>query len=186
MKNIWTAASIYGPSVLSQERKLLAAQICSTNFAYTKVTMSPHGTILLTGGTGKVSSRIATLLSANGNSTLIASRSGTTAPLPHCRGVKFDWYDSATWPTAFSNATVTAAFLVAPPDVECAPPVNKFIDFAIERGVKRFVLMSASLLPVEDGPMMSQISKYLLTLDIEYAILRPTWFMGRFSNCLCV
>merc|ERR1712093_591796 len=50
----------------------------------------------------------------------------------------FDWYDSATWPTAFSNAAVTAAFLVSPPDIDCAPPVNKFIDFAIERGVKRF------------------------------------------------
>jgi len=94
----------------------------------------------------------------------------------------FDWYDSATWPTAFSNAAVTAAFLVSPPDIDCAPPVNKFIDFAIERGVKRFVLLGASLLPVEDGPMMSQISKYLLTLNVEYAILRPTWFMENFSE----
>merc|ERR1712093_149277 len=82
----------------------------------------------------------------------------------------FDWYDSATWPTAFSNAAVTAAFLVSPPDIDCAPPV------------KRFVLLGASLSPVEDGPMMSQISKYLLTLNVEYAILRPTWFMENFSE----
>ncbi|KAG4427442.1 hypothetical protein IFR05_017074 [Cadophora sp. M221] len=144
--------------------------------------MSSNDTIFLTGGTGKVSSRLASILSAAGNPTIIASRSGTSFPLPNIHGVKFDWDKPETWSSAFENASITAAFLVAPPINDCAPPVIKFIDFSIGKGVKRFVLLSASMLPVEDGPMMSQISKYIVGLGLEYAILRPSWFMENFSE----
>lgn len=140
--------------------------------------MSSKDTVFLTGGTGKVSSRLASLLSTADNPTIVASRSGTSLPLSHSHGVKFDWDNPETWSSAFGNTSITAAFLVAPPINDCAPPVIKFIDFAIGKGVKRFVLLSASMLPVEDGPMMSQISKYIVGLDVEYAILRPSWFMG--------
>jgi festuclavine dehydrogenase len=40
------------------------------------------------------------------------------------------------------------------------------------------VLLSASLMNVGDGPMVSKVSKYISFLNIDYAILRPTWFMG--------
>lgn len=63
--------------------------------------------------------------------------------------------------------------------MDCFPPMKTFIDLAMQKGVKRFVLLSASLLDVGDGPMMGKVSKYVTSLNVEYAILRPTWFMGK-------
>jgi festuclavine dehydrogenase len=56
--------------------------------------------------------------------------------------------------------------------------MKAFIDLAVEKGVKRFVLLSASVLDVGDGPMMGKVSKYISSLGVKWAILRPTWFMG--------
>lgn len=139
-------------------------------------------TILLTGGTGKISSRITPPLSANGNDVLIASRSGTSPVLPGCKGVKFDWLDISTYDNIFKNASISAAFLVAPPIMDCVPPMTAFIDLAIKNGVKRFVLLSASVLDDGDGLIMSEVSSYLKGLKVEYAVLQPTWFMENFSE----
>lgn len=134
--------------------------------------------ILLTGGTGKVSSRIIPLLSSNGNTVLVASRSGRCPSLLNTTGVKFDWFDSTTYASSFSQTQINAIFLVAPPIIDCVPPMKTFIDLAVEKGVKRFVLLSASVLDAGDGPMMGKVSKYISSLGVEWAILRPTWFMG--------
>lgn len=140
------------------------------------------GSFLLTGGTGKISSRIAPLLSANGNHIFLASRSGTSPNLPHCKGVKFDWLDANTYNTPFENASITAAFLVAPPILDCVSVMKEFIDLAVKKGVKRFVLLSASVQEEGDGPIMAQVSDYVKNLGVEYAILKPTWFMQNFSE----
>lgn len=140
--------------------------------------MSSKGSILLTGGTGKISSRITPLLASNGNTVLVASRSGKYPSFASTSGVKFDWFDSTTYTNPFSHSQISAIFLVAPPIMDCLPPMKAFIDLAVEKGVKRFVLLSASLLDVGDGPMMGQVSKYLSGLGVEWAVLRPTWFMG--------
>jgi festuclavine dehydrogenase len=34
------------------------------------------------------------------------------------------------------------------------------------------------VLDAGDGPMMGKVSKYISSLGVEWAILRPTWFMG--------
>lgn len=141
----------------------------------------PTGTILLTGGTGKISSRISSLLSANGNDVLLASRSGTSPALPRCKGIKFDWLDASTYNNPFDNASISAVFLVAPPVMDCVPPMTAFIDLAVKNGVKRFVLLSASVLEAADGPMMSRVCDYIKALKVDYAILQPTWFVGMCS-----
>jgi len=140
--------------------------------------MSSKGTILLTGGTGKISSRIAPLLSSNGNHVLVASRSGKSASLPKTTGVKFDWLDSTTYSTPFSHSQIKAIFLIAPPIMDFLPPMKSFIDLAVGKGVRRFVLLSASLLDAGDGPMMRQVSECLSSIRVEWTVLRPTWFMG--------
>ncbi len=140
--------------------------------------------ILLTGGTGKISSRITPLLSSNGNTILVASRSGKSPSLPNAIGVKFDWLDSETYANPFSHSQITSIFLVAPPIMDCLPPMKAFIDLAVEKGVKRFVLLSASVMDVGDGPMMGQVSKYLSGLGVEWTVLRPTWFMGVYSSLI--
>jgi festuclavine dehydrogenase len=71
-----------------------------------------------------------------------ASRSGKSAP--GCNGCKFDWLDQTTFSKPFENAIVVSVFLVAPPILDMLPPMKTFIDLAWGKGVKRFVLLSAS------------------------------------------
>ncbi|KAG9234145.1 fungal-specific transcription factor domain-containing protein [Amylocarpus encephaloides] len=144
---------------------------------------STKGTILLLGGTGKVSSRIAPLLSKANYATIQASRSSkAVSPCPNCSGVKFDWFDESTYGIPFSGSKILAIFIVAPPVLEGLPLVQKFVGVARKSGVNRFVLLSASIIGVGDGPAMSQVSGYIEGLGVEYAILRPTWFMENFSE----
>jgi len=144
--------------------------------------MSSKPTILLTGGTGKISSRITPLLSTNGNNILLASRSGTSPNLPNCKGVKFDWLNASTYNNLFENGSISGVFLVAPLIMDCLPPMRSFIDLAIKNGVKRLVLLSASVLEEGDGLIMARVSDYLKGLVVDYAILQPTWFMENFSE----
>jgi festuclavine dehydrogenase len=143
-----------------------------------RLIMSSKGSILLTGGTGKVSSRIAPLLSSKGEAVLVASRSGKCPSIPNTTGVIFDWLDPATYNNPFSHSQINTVFLVAPPIMDCLPPMEAFIILALQKGVKRFVLLSGSLLEVGDGPMMAKVSKYITSLGVEWAVLRPSWFFG--------
>ncbi|KAI1090364.1 putative ergot alkaloid A [Rostrohypoxylon terebratum] len=144
-----------------------------------------NGAVLLLGGTGKVGSRIAPLLKDANVPTLVASRSGKSSA--GLTGVKFDWDDESTWEAVFANAAtpIRAVFLVAPLSSNPGPAMKKFIDFAIPKGVKRFVLLSASSIP-EGGPWMGSTHTYMRELGdqgkTEWAVLRPTWFQQNFSE----
>ncbi|KAI2469312.1 putative ergot alkaloid A [Annulohypoxylon bovei var. microspora] len=146
---------------------------------------SSTGTVLLLGGTGKVGGRIAPLLQAASVPTLVASRSGKSPTgLP---GVKFDWFDESTWETIFANSTtpIAAVFIVSPLLSQPEAILKKFVDFAVAKGAKRFVLLGASTIP-EDGPWMGSTQRYLRELGeqgkIGWAVLRPTWFQENFSE----
>jgi ergot alkaloid biosynthesis protein len=94
--------------------------------------------------------------------------------------VYFDWTKQATWDAALDG--VTSVYLVAPPLVTDA--VRLMIDFgryALERGVKRFVLLSASLLPL-GGPAQGQVHLWLKENAPEWSVMRPSWFMQNFSE----
>lgn len=139
-------------------------------------------TTLLLGGRGKTASRISWLLHAANISFLIASRS-TSASSPFTQAT-FDWLDEESYANPFIKTThegiapITTAYLVPPPIFDLAPPMVKFVDYARNRGVKRFVLLSASTIE-KGGPAMGQVHEHLAGLTgIEYAVLRPTWFMG--------
>ncbi|KAK2807527.1 hypothetical protein FQN50_005395 [Emmonsiellopsis sp. PD_5] len=157
-------------------------------------------TILLLGGRGKTSTRLAALLSAANIPFLLASRttSSTTNP-PHPQA-KFDWLDESTWDTPFAVATATqhqnemnssaavfsAVYLVAPQVLDMVPLMNRFVDFARGKGVRRFVLLSGS--PLEKGgAAMGGVHGYLAELGelgegVEWAVLRPSWFMENLSE----
>jgi uncharacterized protein YbjT (DUF2867 family) len=144
---------------------------------------SPHpgnGTVLVLGGTGKTGSRITRLLEASSVPFLAASRSGAGD-----NGVKFDWMDRATWDIPFGaaspDAPITAVWLIGAPILEMAPLARDFIDLAREKGVRRFVFLSASSVEC-GGPVHGQVHQYLKELgdagQIEWAVMRPTWFSG--------
>jgi len=140
-------------------------------------------TILVLGGRGRTAIRLASYLEEAKIPFLLASRSASSS-CPYQQSF-FDWEDEASHDNPFSQALskglgkITVAYIVAPPVLDIIPRVIKFIDFAQAKGVKRFVFVSASILEKGDEHM-GQVHEYLASLDgiIEWAVLRPTWFMG--------
>lgn len=57
-----------------------------------------------------------------------------------------------------------------------------FIELAAKQGIRRFVLLGSSMVP-EGGPFMGQVHKKLRELNVEWAVLRPSWFMGECKKC---
>jgi ergot alkaloid biosynthesis protein len=126
--------------------------------------------VLVTGGTGKTGGRVARRLAEAGHPVRIGSRSAE---------VPFDWLDPSTYDAALSG--VDRVYLVAPPVEDPYPVMTSFARRAMDRGVRRFVLLSASSLP-EGGPMMGAVHRSLRETAAEWAVLRPTWFMQNFSE----
>ncbi|KAL9603350.1 MAG: hypothetical protein Q9219_001212 [cf. Caloplaca sp. 3 TL-2023] len=155
-------------------------------------------TILLTGGRGKTSLRIASLLSRSSPQPIpyiLASPSGTVPSTPFLpaspppQACRFDWNDRSTWKnpweTASPNTNIKAVYLVSPGLLNPLEVMEPFIRFAREKGTKRFVLLSASSIE-EGGPLMGEVHGYLGGLGreegVEWCVLRPTWFMENFSE----
>ena len=135
-------------------------------------------TILLTGGTGKTGRRIASQLKNEGRRARIASRSGSSV-YGH-PGVCFDWHNKTNHADMLEG--IQAIYLVAPSnETDTLEVMQPFIDLALDRGIRRFVLLSASLLE-EGGPMMGAVHRYLKQHAPEWIVLRPTWFMQNFSE----
>ncbi|SJL15843.1 related to nucleoside-diphosphate-sugar epimerase family protein [Armillaria ostoyae] len=139
-------------------------------------------TILLTGGTGRTATRIARLLRDANQPVLLTYRNGVV-PKPF-KGVKFDWYDASTFEGVFTaDPNIDRIYLVAPAATsEVFPPMKPFIDLAVQKGVRRFVLLSATTMA--DGyPLMGpKVHEYLLSLNVDYAVLRPSWFFENFRT----
>ncbi|CAA7263556.1 unnamed protein product [Cyclocybe aegerita] len=137
-------------------------------------------TILITGGTGKTGFKLAKLLHAANHSVLITSRKGV-APEPF-KAVTFDWNDASTFENPFkADANINKVYLVAPSVFDALPVAKPFIDLAISKGVKRFVLLSATQLQ-KGGVFIGKIHEYIASLGVEYTVLRPTWFIENFGS----
>lgn len=134
--------------------------------------------ILLTGGDGQTASRIARRLDARGVQARRTSRSapaGANGPV-----VRLDWDDPSSYAAALEG--VSAVYLVAPANVaDSLDAMTPFLHRALDAGVRRFVLLSASALP-EGGPMMGRVHAFLREDAPEWVVLRPTWFMQNFSE----
>ena len=134
-------------------------------------------TILITGGTGKTGLKLAHLLNKAGHTILLTSRKGQ---VPHpFKGVKFDWLDPSTFTNPFNaDRAIDRVYVVGPVGVfDTLPHVKPFIDLAVTKGVKRFVVLSASAIP-KGGPVAGKVHEYLEKIGVDYAVLRPTLFMG--------
>ncbi|KAK4205228.1 hypothetical protein QBC40DRAFT_323156 [Triangularia verruculosa] len=160
--------------------------------------------VLVLGGTGTVGSRIASQLAAQGIPTLIASRNPPPSSASTSHHFTFDWDKPSTWEPIFLSQTSTtegtdtdqkepqppskpqpapqpikSVYLIAPPSLTGDGPMIDFVDFARARGVRRFILQSASLIEA-GGPLMGKVHAYLRELgqrgEVEWGVLRPTWF----------
>ncbi|MFD0481405.1 NAD(P)H-binding protein [Kineococcus sp. GCM10028916] len=133
-------------------------------------------TVLVTGGTGTTGSRVARGITAAGAVSRIASRSAA-AP----GQVRFDWADPATHGPALSG--VEAAYLIAPVGVaDPAPLVQPFLETAAAAGVARLVLLSSSAVQESDQPGLGDLHRRVRASGLEWAVLRPSWFMQNFTG----
>lgn len=130
-------------------------------------------TALITGGTGTTGSRVARQLRRENHDVRIASRSPARA-----NEVRFDWADATTHAPAMEGADVM--YLVAPSGVwDVLEGMRAGIETALAKGIRRFVLLSASSLAAGD-PLMGKVHGYLRAHAPEWVVLRPSWFMQNF------
>ena len=133
--------------------------------------------VLLTGGTGKTALRVAALLSESNRAFLLASRRGPDAAPSQYPAIKFDWTLETTWGRAFELGPVESVYLMEPQVAQPWVPMIKFVDFAKQKGVKRFVLCAGTSTAIgKDG--MGRVWEHFIQTGVDYCVLRPSWFMG--------
>jgi uncharacterized protein YbjT (DUF2867 family) len=133
--------------------------------------MSNHEqeTTLVLGGTGKTGRRVAARLQARGAPARIGSRAGVPA---------FDWEDRATWEPALEG--VTAAYVSFFPDLAvpgAADAVGAFAELAVDRGVRRLVLLSG-----RGEEEAQRAERTVQRVAADCTIVRCSWFSQNFSE----
>jgi uncharacterized protein YbjT (DUF2867 family) len=137
-------------------------------------------TSLLLCGTGSTGLAIAKLLHEANRSVLLTSRTGK-APEPY-KAATFDWLDHTTFENPFkADSNIDRVYIVSPTIYDMLPHAKTFIDLAVTKGVKRFVLLSESQLNPGD-PYTGKIHQYLLDIGVDYFVLRPTWYTREAFN----
>ncbi|TIM52808.1 MAG: NmrA family transcriptional regulator, partial [Mesorhizobium sp.] len=124
---------------------------------------------LILGGTGKTGRRLADRLTAQGLPVRIGSRSGTPP---------FDWENTTGWEPALDG--VGAVYISYYPDLAvpgAAEAVGAFARLAIERGVRRLVLLSG-----RGEPEAQRAEEMLKASGADWTILRCAWFSQNFSE----
>src|SRR3546814_4741849 len=116
--------------------------------------------ILVTGATGKTGLALVEQLNGADVDVRAATRS------PYAAGqVRFEWQDRSTHRSALNG--VTGVYLVAPTDAnEHLPIMRPFLEDALEAGVQRFVLLSASILDRSE----EHTSELQSLMRISYAV----------------
>ncbi|RDB27509.1 Agroclavine dehydrogenase [Hypsizygus marmoreus] len=137
------------------------------------------GTTLVIGGTGKTGLPLAHLLRDANLPFLVATRHpANAAPF---KGVAFDWFDASTFENPFNaDPNIDRVYLISPAAHDALPIVKPFVELAISKGVKRFVFLSSTPTP-KGSPYLGKIHEYLAERGVDYAILRPTWFIENFG-----
>ncbi|RXW19920.1 hypothetical protein EST38_g5936 [Candolleomyces aberdarensis] len=137
---------------------------------------------LLTGGTSRIGLAIAKRLKAAGKDVIIGTRTPSKVPSEY-KHVLLDWEDASTFGNPFNGTEyqIDNVYILPPPVAFNMLEITKpFIDLAIEKGVKNFVLLSAAIFE-KGGLLAGAIHEYLDSKpNIDYFVLRPTWFTENF------
>ena len=136
-------------------------------------------TILVTGATGTIGSRVLEELADRGVTVRAACRDPEReqATLPEgVEWVEFDFERPETWGVAFEG--VDAMFLMRPPAItRVGDSITPAIDAAERVGVEHVVVLS--VLGAEKNPILPhrKIEKHVLDTDLDWTFLRPSFFM---------
>lgn len=136
--------------------------------------------ILITTANGKVGSEVVRQLLAQNVAVRVGAHTVEKAQVafPGTEIVKFDYNDEGTITAALEG--VDSVYLAAPGGY---PPEPEFrvIDLAKAAGVKRIVKLSALGVENSDNELR-QVEKYLEASGLEWAFLRPNWFMQNYTT----
>lgn len=139
-------------------------------------------TVLVTGGTGTVGSRVAEQLRETEIPVRAAARDPTDDRIPDgVDAVAFDFEKPETWGPAFDG--VDALFLMRPPEMGRVHEwITPAIDAAIRSGIDHVVLLS--VLGAEKIPILPhrRIEKHLEKADVEATFLRASFFMENLTE----
>lgn len=132
--------------------------------------------VLVTGGTGKTGRNVVESLRGRGVTCRIAARK----PPQSAAAIRFDWMDESSFDGALAG--MDGVYLVAPAGVpDPLPVMSAFIAKALDKGVRRFVLLSSSAIPI-DGPVQGGVHRFLADNASEWAVLQPSWFFENFTE----
>jgi uncharacterized protein YbjT (DUF2867 family) len=139
--------------------------------------MNDSPTTLVLGATGTVGRRVAAALRGRDADVVSASRHPVSASPPSGRSVRFDWADAATWPAALDS--VERLFLMAPDGV---PVAEEFVALAVDRGVRRIVLLSSRGIEVMGDERLLAAERVVRAAGVEWTVVRPDWYDQNFSE----
>jgi uncharacterized protein YbjT (DUF2867 family) len=125
--------------------------------------------ILVIGATGKTGRRVVEGLQGLGRPARSGSRSSE---------IPFVWQDESTWEAALDG--VSAAYVTYYPDLAfpgAKEAVERFAAFAVERGVRRLVLLSGR---GEEGAVAGEDG--LKASGCDWTVVRANWFHQNFSE----
>lgn len=135
--------------------------------------------ILVTGGQGKTSSRITSLLLKEGYHVRTAGRRPFSLQHPHAEHVLFDWHDSSTYVQALQG--IDAIYVVIPVTMHPEHTVVPFIELALAQGIQRVVLLSSASIHI-DEPVFGYLHRWISEHVPQWAVLRPSYFMQNFTE----
>ncbi|RXW19917.1 hypothetical protein EST38_g5935 [Candolleomyces aberdarensis] len=139
---------------------------------------------LLTGGTSQIGLAIAKLLKEDGKDVIFGTRTPSKVPSEY-KHVLLDWADPSTFENPFNSTEYqidNVYILPAPLALSTLGITKPFIDLAIEKGVKKFALMSAAVFE-KGGVVAGDIHEYLDSKpNLDYFVLQPTWFIENLFN----
>jgi uncharacterized protein YbjT (DUF2867 family) len=136
-------------------------------------------TILVTGATGTIGSRVIEELTDRDVTVRAALRDSGTGQQTLPEGVEwveFDFERPETWGAAFEG--VDAMFLMRPPAItRVGKSITPAIDAAERVGVEHVVVLS--VLGAEKNPILPhrKIETHVLDTDLDWTFLRPSFFM---------
>lgn len=145
------------------------------------------GTILVTGATGNIGSKVVAMLSGQGQKvrgTVRSLEKSGTGIISGVEWVEFDLDRPETIANAFHH--VEKALIITPFVPEMVAQGKALVAAAKAAGVKHLVRISALGAnpngPVEVGRWHGQVEEAVMQSGIPYTILRPNFFMQNFVN----
>lgn len=136
--------------------------------------MSTH---LIIGGTGKVGARLARILTAQGHTPRIASRTGGD--------IRFDWREESTYRPALHG--VDGVFIVGPGSAnDWSPLLAELLSVASSEAVKKAVLLSARGVEFLPDGAVARAERTLQDGYVPWTILRPSHFSQNFTEAMFI